>query len=291
MSNNPYLKHAVLYAELFHAGKRLPLGDIPLPTPPTLIPESFKALVFSPHPDDECIIGGMALRLLREEKMSVVNVAVTQGSDRSRQTERWKELTSACDYLGFRLVRTAENGLERIQAATRTNDPIHWSNAIQVIADLLNEYNPRVIFFPHATDWNSTHIGVHHLVMDALGRMSNSFTCTLVETEYWGAMDTPNLMVELSIEDVSILMAALSFHVKEVERNPYHLRLPAWLQDNVRRGGELVGGQGGAVPDFVFATLYRIRRWKEGAVHDVLGAGRQVSAQDRFGELLHGKDD
>jgi len=64
---------------------------------------------------------------------------------------------------------------------------------------------------------------------------------------------------------VADLVAAISFHVKEVERNPYHLTLPAWMQDNVRRGGELVGGQGGAVPDFTFAVLYRLRRWGKGA--------------------------
>ena len=48
------------------------------------------------------------------------------------------------------------------------------------------------------------------------------------------------------------------------ERNPYHLLVPAWMQDNVRRGGELVGGQGGAAPDFTFCTLYRLRRWRDG---------------------------
>jgi LmbE family N-acetylglucosaminyl deacetylase len=37
-------------------------------------------LIFSPHPDDECIIGGLALRLLREAKWNVINVAVTLGS-------------------------------------------------------------------------------------------------------------------------------------------------------------------------------------------------------------------
>ena len=60
------------------------------------------------------------------------------------------------------------------------------------------------------------------------------------------------------------MMAALSCHVGEVQRNPYHLLVPAWMQDNVRRGGELVGGQGGAAPDFTFATLYRLRRWVDG---------------------------
>ena len=50
-------------------------------------------------------------------------------------------------------------------------------------------------------------------------------------------------------------------HVGEVRRNPYHLTLPAWMMDNVRRGGEWVGGQGQAAPEFLFGTLYRLRKW------------------------------
>src|SRR5258708_18696209 len=90
-------------------------------------------------------------------------------------------------------------------------------------------------------------------------------------------MDDPNLMVESSERDVRDLISALSFHVGEVQRNPYHLRLPAWLMDNVRRGSELVGGQGGAAPDFLFGTLYRLRRWRAGTFEPVLKRGRVVS--------------
>ena len=36
------------------------------------------------------------------------------------------------------------------------------------------------------------------------------------------------------------------------------------MMDNVRRGAELVGGQGGAAPDFAFAALYRLRKWSQG---------------------------
>ena len=74
------------------------------------------------------------------------------------------------------------------------------------------------------------------------------------------------------------MMTALSFHVGEVQRNPYHLLVPAWMQDNVRRGGELVGGQGGAAPDFSFATLYRVRRWDSGAASARVPGGRIVTA-------------
>ena len=48
------------------------------------------------------------------------------------------------------------------------------------------------------------------------------------------------------------------------------------MQDNVRRGGELVGGQGGAAPDFTFATLYRLRRWVEGGFQKVYEGGRHL---------------
>ena len=109
-----------------------------------------------------------------------------------------------------------------------------------------------MILFPHERDWNGTHIGVHHLVMDALQQMPASFECFTVETEFWGAMDDPNLMVEVSEADLADLITATTFHVGEVQRNPYHLSLPAWMMDNVRRGAELVGGQGGAAPDFHF---------------------------------------
>src|SRR6185503_19019191 len=88
-----------------------------------------------------------------------------------------------------------------------------------------------------------------------------SFNCFCVETEFWGQNDAPNLMVEYSAEDATDLMVATSFHVGEVKRNPYHVLMPAWMMDNVRRGAELVGGQGNSAPQFRFAQLYRLRKW------------------------------
>src|SRR5436189_1657623 len=90
-------------------------------------------------------------------------------------------------------------------------------------------------------------------------------------------MEHPNLMVELSEADMVELVTALTFHVGEVGRNPYHLSLPAWMIDNVRRGAELVGGQGGAAPDFVFGTLYRLRRWINDRLEPAYAGGRQLA--------------
>ena len=277
---NPYHQFVSSFARLFAEGKSLPLGGIPPRQQSAPPPNAPVALIFSPHPDDECIIGGFALRLLRESKMRVINVAVTLGSKPERQKSRGQELKNACDWLGFELEQTAQNGLEKINPKTRTDDPNHWSDAVKIIAASLAKNQPRVIFFPHELDWNSAHIGTHFLVMDVLKTLPSNFQTMLVETEFWGQMPSPNLLVESSVNDVADLIAALSFHIGEVQRNPYHLRLPAWLQDNVRRGAELGGGQGGAAPDFTFATLYRLRQWKNGRVENIYSGGKQISATE-----------
>jgi LmbE family N-acetylglucosaminyl deacetylase len=275
---NPYHHLVSELDRLVREGKQYPLGGFSVPARPELPRAAPRVLIFSPHPDDECIIGGLALRLRREAGMRVINVAVTQGSRHDRQAARWTELEAACDYLGFELIATAPGGLERINVKTRADDAAHWQRCVDTIATILREQQPAVILFPHDTDWNSTHVGTHHLLMDALGRQPAEFSTFVAETEFWGAMASPNLMVESSVGDVAEMITALSFHVGEVQRNPYHLLVPPWMQDNVRRGGELVGGQGGAAPDFSFCTLYRLRRWSNRQLQPLYQGGRSLAA-------------
>ena len=216
-------------------------------------------LLFSPHPDDECITGALPLRLMREAGRRIINVPVTYGSNAERQAGRAAELESACGFLGWEIYQGLED---------------YRSLDVADVVRILEKFQPETIFMPHAKDWNSRHISTHFLVVDALKQMGDDFSCTVVETEFWGAMDDPNLMVEADAQLVADLVAATSLHIEEVARNPYHLLLPAWMQDNVRRGGELVGGQGGDVPDFSFSTLYRLRKWTNGAFADVLDGGK-----------------
>jgi len=283
---NPYDQFVTQFARLLQDGEKLPLGGFPPPPRIEIAHQAPKVLIFSPHPDDEVVIGALPLRLLRESKMNVINVAITQGSNKARQQERLEELRACCRYVSFGLLQTRETGLEGINLKSRTQNPGQWAEAVSRIGEILKEQQPRVIFFPHDNDWNSTHIGTHHLVVDALASLGDGFVCHTVETEFWGAMDDPNLMVESSERDVSDLIAALSFHVGEVQRNAYHLRMPAWLNDNVRRGGELVGGQGAAAPNYLFATLYRLRKWTGGKFEKVLERGRFLSASDAPGLLF-----
>jgi N-acetylglucosamine malate deacetylase 1 len=284
MATNPYLKFVSEYARLIKEGASFPLGGIPPAARPALAREAPRALIFSPHPDDECIVGALPLRLLRELKMNVINVAVTLGSRKDRQLERRNELRNACDYLGFGLIQTGECGLEKISPPNR-GKPL-WREAVQTIAGIIRDNQPRVIFMPHENDWNLTHIGVNLLVNDALRKMPESFCCWICHTEFWAPMNNPNLMIETSVADLADLVAAISFHAGEVSRNPYHLRLPAWMQDNVRRGGELVGGQGTAAPDFIFATLYRLQKWTHLKLELGAKTGKFVSCNDSLMQIF-----
>ncbi len=283
---NPYYTFVSALDRLVRDGKQFPLGGLDAIAHARPAGDAPRVLIFSPHPDDECIIGGLPLRLQREADMRVVNVAVTLGSRRDRQAARWEELKAACEYLGFDLIAAVSGGIERVSAATRTTDPAHWRTGVDAIAAVLREQRPAAVLFPHDTDWNSTHVGVHQLVMDALAQQGPDFSTVVVETEFWGAMASPNLMVELGVQDVADMISALSFHVGEVQRNPYHLLVPAWMQDNVRRGSELVGGQGGAAPDFTFCTLYRVRHWKGGALQPSRATGLIVDAGTRADRAL-----
>ena len=285
MAENPYRAWVEGFATALRAGEAISAPKTRDSAPSPNGADAAKVLVFAPHPDDEVIVGALPLRLMREQGFAVVNVAVTLGSRLDRRAARRRELEAACAYLGFGLVTPDQNGLEGINLEAREQHPGRWAASVEAVAAAVVTERPHVVLFPHVADWNRTHIGVHHLVIEAMRRLP-ALTCLAVETEYWGAMSAPNLMVESSPADVADLVAALSLHAGEVARNAYHLRLPAWMMDNVRRGAELISGQGSAAPRFAFATLYRLRGWRAGGFHDTLGAGHAVGAGESLAGLF-----
>ncbi len=219
-------------------------------------------LIFAPHPDDECITGLLPLRFMIESGAKIIDVAVTLGSKLDRRAERLQELTDACEYLDWGLRVCGKDGFENMRTTTKENDPTYWNKCVDEIASIIEEYKPIAIFAPHLDDWNATHIGTSLLISDAVEKIK--YDGIVINSEYWGGIRKANLMVEASNEYVAAQMQALARHTKEVERNDYHLRLPAWMSDNVRRGAELVGGQGMSAPKFFFATLYNVQKFKDG---------------------------
>jgi LmbE family N-acetylglucosaminyl deacetylase len=196
-----------------------------------------RILIISPHPDDECLMSGLALRAKEEFKTEVGVLPYGFGSDPLRQEERKKEWKRSLQVLGFKEVLIFGDSIE---------------------ATLLH-FNPDAILIPHLRDVHPTHICCSKESWEAAKAMvSKSKTPLLVlESEYWGQIERPNLLIPLAASTVKKMGTALLCHQGEVERNPYHLSLPAFLMDQQRRGSELVAGFGGKPAPSVFAQLYR----------------------------------
>lgn len=261
-----WLRYLDEVAETVDSGKAIPLG----PSPSALIPPRpsaangppAKVLYCAPHPDDECISGALAFRLRLDSGAEVTNVAITLGSDKGQRPRRLRELESACRAAGFGLaVPQHPSGFDHVDARNREERPGEWSAKVDALAEIFDREKPEAVFAPHAQDFNSTHVGTHLLVTEALGahlERQRRGPVLLIETEFWHQMERPNFMIGLTRELVAAQLLAIGEHGGEMTRNPYHLLHPCRLMDNVRRGSEVVGGQGAAARNFVFAEIYNI---------------------------------
>ena len=230
------------------------------------------ALILAPHPDDECITGLLPLRLQEECGYEIRVVPFSLGSRMERRKARAAELRAACKSLGFRLCMRMDADADRMEIGN--------------LAQLLAEWRPTVVLLPHAQDGHATHRATHIAGVAAMDAVGGDFN--VVETEYWHPLRRPNLMVAATRHYLSRLRRALACHQGEVARNDYAARLPAWMSDNVRRGGELVGGAGAAAPDLAHATLYRARRRAEGRWTLVFKGGWIIDAEEDLAALADG---
>ncbi len=272
------------------AGRDLPLGPSPAPLVTPGVSASAgapaKVVFCAPHPDDESLGGALPLRLRLETGARVTNVAITMGRDLSQRARRFRELESACRVLGFDLVVPHHPaGFDDINLASRRENPEGWSAKVETLREIFDREKPDVVFAPHAEDFNTTHIGTHYLVTEALGahlERSRRGLVPLIETEFWHQLAEPNLMVGIVPDVVAIQLMAASEHGGEMARNPYHLRHACRLMDNVRRGSEVVGGQGAAAQPFPFAELYRVTVVKGREVFTPRLGGRIVGPTDKI---------
>jgi N-acetylglucosamine malate deacetylase 1 len=275
--------------KVLESGRSIPLGPSrePLITPREAPAQTapVKVLIASPHPDDEALIGALPLRLRREAGARVVDCAITLGSDVRQRPRRLAELQSACRVLDFELVVPLGSGFDRVTLQNRHEQAGEWRSKVAALKEIFDREKPDAVFAPHAEDFNTAHVGTHYLVQDALGGHLESAgrgPVVLIETEFWHEHSAPNLMIGVSPETLAIQIMATAEHGGEVSRNPYHLRLPARMMDNVRRGSEVVGGQGAAAQPFAFAELYRVVFMKGMELVEPKSGGRITAPDERI---------
>lgn len=273
-------------ARLLQCGRALPLGGMQSPPQPAPAANASRVLIFAPHPVDEGLVGGLPLRLLREGGMRVIDVVLGHGGYTECQEQNGAEHRAACNYLGFEVLTAATRDIDRLDPSNRSQEPARWSRCVAIVAEMLERTAPRLVLLPQVAEPSRIHVVTHLLVLDALTRLGGRLDCQLAETEHWLNMTAPNLLVESSIQDVADLVAATSFRAIQMKRNPYHLRLPGRLQDNVRRGVEIIGGGVDANTGFTFATLYGVRRWRNGELVRAFKGRRLLRASENAASLF-----
>ncbi len=254
---NFWLEYAETHAKLFAKGlshtARLP--DLTPPPPQQDTPLRHDVVLCAPHPDDEVLSGGLALRLSCENTRILV-LAMTLGSKAERRPARREELAASCRVLGFDWA-LASDPLGLSLPAPETG--AEADGRVAAVLEHFQRTRPRLVIMPHANDRHPTHEAAHRLALAALLRYSaeNRREVLLAESEFWGAIADPNLLVGLTTRQVGRLVEALACHRGEIQRHPYHLLLPARLMDTVRRLGER-NFSGGEAPEFLFGEAYRL---------------------------------
>ena len=212
----------------------------------------FNVLLVSPHPDDECIGGALALRLQKENQVQLFNAAISLGS--SRQMPRLKELEEACQFLT----------IKNFNLSSRVENEEDWKIKETLLEEVILNIRPKLIICPHADDGHATHIKTSQLLTRVLSESEKIKkelkTIFVAWSEFWFPMRNPNLLLEVPLETLMRQIKGLEKHQGEITRNPYHLRLPGWMMDNVRRGCEVLNGHKDEAPAFAFGALYRLEK-------------------------------
>ena len=236
-----------------------------------------RIMICSPHPDDECLTGTLPLRLRLEANATVLNLAMTLGSDPGRKSARHRELMEACRVVGFdtRLV-SQPAAFSRIVPEERRRRPEDWMAKVETLADHFQKFTPDLVCMPHGEDGHPTHVAVSCLVHDALALYTQRAQRQVLAaaSEFWRPCSSPKILVGIDVATLALLVAGVVRHRGEIARNPYHLRLPAKLMDTVRRGGELLAGVKLTAPDFCFGELYDLALYVDGSKKE--WAGSQV---------------
>ena len=215
-----------------------------------------RILILAPHPEDECLMSGFAIRAQSAFQSEVVVVPFSYGSKVERRAARKVELAHALKILEFNL----------LDPRIKTESDEELTVAEFRIA--LKSFNPDVVLSMHLNDGHPVHIRSAKLAQKALQDYASDSKQTIhwLQSEFWQSMDKPNLLIPLSAAEIAKMGDALSAHVGEVSRNPYHLTLPAWSMEQVRRGSEMCVDETGArisgakKDDYVFGQIYRIEK-------------------------------
>jgi LmbE family N-acetylglucosaminyl deacetylase len=193
-------------------------------------------LVIAPHPDDEVIGCGGAIRLRVKRGDQVSAVFLTSGElglKHLRREQAWKireaEAKRAAKILGLAklyFLRQPDWLLRDHSRATAT-----------ALKSLLGEKNPSVIYLPHPNDGHPDHQATLPILKAALKRCCG-LRPELLAYEIWTPLAAPDLAVDIS-NVMSRKLRALRAHRSQLGEFDYLKAVTGLNQFSRRAGGQM----------------------------------------------------
>jgi len=181
----------------------------------------------SPHPDDELIGAPATLMALRDAGWRVVNLAWGLGGEEASRPIRRAELEEACRRAGFELRLPAD--LASASGPARRDE----------VQTLIGELAPEVVVSPGPEDRHPTHLEVAAAVAAARPRRWWQWAL-------WGSLPEPTLAVGFDEARLGEILAALSAHRSQLERNDFRRLVHGRAEAAAVLAPELIGGFGAA---------------------------------------------
>lgn len=185
----------------------------------TALPEARQVLVFAPHPDDEVFGCGGALALLREQKIPVSVIIVTNGAaggdgDSGNLTQiRSQESRTAATLLGL-------------------PEPVFWGHPdrslaygeklIESLTEAILSTDADLVFLPSPTELHPDHQVLAFAGAEALRRLGGDRRAAFYEINL--PLPRPNLFVDIS-RVAEQKMAAMRCFPSQLEEQPYDARI------------------------------------------------------------------
>ncbi len=215
----------------------------------------------SPHPDDEILGAGGALRLLAASGWRVHNLACSLGRPADHERRR-AELLCAAGEVGF--ATTIMNPLAKISSG---DDLEQSANSIAAaVTELATQLKADIVVSPHPHDGHHGHEVVARGVDRALSAMGNAAPRWWM-WGLWSDLPFPSIYVPFGDSVMNELRHGLAEYVGENARTPYNVLHPARAAAYAVLGPERVFGFGSATAseqpyaDLLTEALRNDDRW------------------------------
>lgn len=230
-----------------------------------------------PHPDDEILGAGGALRALATNGWQVHNLACSLGRPADHQRRR-NELLCAAEKVGF------ETTIMNPPAKISSGDDLEQSEEViaDAVAELVTRTTADIVVSPHPHDGHHGHEVVARGVCRALSTMGDAGPRWWM-WGLWSDLPFPSIYVPFGDSIMAELCQGLAEYVGENARTPYDVLHPARAAAYAVLGPERVFGFGSATAsEQPYADLLtEVRR-----VDDrwYLGRPRVLDPADPFGD-------